>query len=226
MVAVTSELIAWYFRYDGHRLDTLADTARRRALMNDAFATVLDSAEALDLVHEFGPRLERAAQSNEERKYYASTAQPGWPRLREHLEESAFWSKHLFRESYKRAIRLQLFLLFCPSMAVALALGLLAADQAITLAHWVAIFVSFLPVVDQWDRTLAYRKAAWESEILDHRLQRNDLSSAEPLVSAFGDYVATAVAAPTVPLAVYRANRNRLARLWEERKKNHAASTD
>lgn len=104
--ALISECTAWWLSYQASKAHGLAEQARRRNLLMDAFGKTSENLDLTDLLESFDVKLTKAAESLEQPSYFASSRPHGLQRLKDNLQESAFWTKHLFGKSADRALQL------------------------------------------------------------------------------------------------------------------------
>src|SRR3989442_4498343 len=64
-----------------------------------AFGETSEPLDAVDLRSSFGPSVEQRAHALEDPNFYSSTLPPGRNRFVDMFQESAFWSKHLYRRA-------------------------------------------------------------------------------------------------------------------------------
>ncbi len=216
--ALVGEMIAWAMRHRATRTHGAAEDARRLALLTWAFASPAEPLEAIDLRASFDPWIERRAVKLEDPNYYASVLPPGQERFIESLQESAFWSKRLYRLSATIAL-----VAFGASFLIALIVFVaLEPTGARTLLPFLARatvpFITFFISVDLLGYGLGWHQAAQVSERVDRALAHGSTISQPDLLAIHGDYaVATAAAAP-IPTLLYRREHDRLNREWRARR--------
>ncbi len=219
VVALVTEALAWRFRHIASTLHAQGEEARRRALLLDAFERTQEPLDIADIRARFSRGAERRAGKFDDVDYYASNAPPGLLRLRNHLQESAFWSKHLYHAA---AIRSRWYAFGVPvvlAVAIAVAWPFLPSSVGILLARALVVFLSLLFVFDEFGRNLTWGAAAVQAERVDRRLESLKGDELEPVLALFGDFSVATAGAPPIPTNVYQAERARLNELWKQRGK-------
>jgi hypothetical protein len=150
--------------------------------------------------------------------YFAATEPPGVQRAAAMLQESAFWSTHLFRAS---AARMQIWLVGCGIAAlVCLLAGPVLWPGA---AHRVlipvfSVLASSLVFLEWLIRVMQYHAAAIETGEILQRLE--SLRAAgfpkDDFLLILVDYNSAVEAAPMMAPGVFKANHDRLDRIWRE----------
>jgi hypothetical protein len=147
--------------------------------------------------------------------YYESDLEPGFKRLQSLLEESAFWSGHLFA-----CMRDKSWWFFAVSVLVSI-MTLLATPvmresiAELLLAQIFCTVAASLVAGGALHRALSYQQAAEASKLVAARLQ--SVSDDNETLVHLTDYNAIVEATPTIPSKVYQKNRERLNRLWKQR---------
>ena len=222
VLALMSELVAWVIRYKSGRTHADAEQGRRAAMLMWAFGNTQEPPDAVDLRATFGPRIETRAKALEDPNYYASVLPPGEERFADMFQESAFWSKHLYRLSATLAIGVSLLLLLVVVLLFML-LGPTGAHDALSiLAQLMVPIIGFFVSVDLLGQGLAWLEAASVADRIDRALEGNRAPSSQDLLATFSEYsVATACAAP-IPTFLHRREHDRLEREWRRRRTHHA----
>jgi hypothetical protein len=231
VAAALSELAAYTFRRSGSDLQGLSEMARRHGMLADAFGGPVEHVDATDISAQFDVELTEDELASRYGDFYASRKGHGFDRLCDHLQESAFWSKHLYGEAAKRSLTFFL-LFFVAAMVLALLTPLFRADQPLYLPRALILIFAFLSSVDWLGDYLAFSSAKSQAEAVDRRLAHlpqafNALhpKTLAPSLSVFSDYVVARASAPLIPSAVYSKHRDRLNRLWSQRASQGSSST-
>jgi hypothetical protein len=145
--------------------------------------------------------------------------------LCEHLQENAFWGKHLYRAAAKRYSFIVYGFIAGVIVAALVAIPLAPRAGAPTIARIVVVALTLGAVLTQLNDILSWKAAATKIENLDRRLEplgtRSDdelkASGLESLFAIFGQYSITTSTAPPIPRKIYQSSRARLNDLWKER---------
>ena len=201
----------------GDHLHSLAREGMRKAVLLDAFGKTAESIELSYLRQRFGSAIAgRARSMRKDEPYYYSTLPHGVGRLVENLQESAFYSSHLFFSAAKRS----LVLFVVPSAAIlvlSLLLPLVAEPLGFTIARTLVAMMLFFAASESLAEAGAFLRAARSARDTDRRLEGLGDASQEVILAAFADYSAMSSAAPPIPGSVYAAHRERLRKEWEDR---------
>lgn len=173
--------------------------------------------DAIDLRSSFGPSIEKHATSLEGPKYYASTLPPGRERFVDMFQESAFWSKHLYRLSSWLAfvpcavlvIAALCFILLQPTGAT----GILSL-----LAQLMVPILTFFVSADLLGQGTAWLDAARMSDRIDRALGSRPTPSEQDLLATFSAYSVATASAPPIPTFLYRRKHDHLNREWQRRR--------
>lgn len=218
LAALISEAVAWTLRRLGSQRQEQGEKGRRRALLMQAYGDTQEPLDVTDLRHGFSDRAERAAPDHEDLSYWSTTAPVGPKRLVGQLQESAFYSKHLYCAAAKDATKVSVAL---GVVAVALLFAAVlvgSGEVRLAVARTVVVFLAFLITVDGVTRALAWGGAAQQASDVDRRLERCDPDGSEAVLAIWGDYGVATATAPPIPTPVYRKHKDRLEREWADRR--------
>lgn len=223
LLAVVSELVAWALCVLADQRHSLAEEGRRRALLADGLGAPLDTLALRDLHLRFGGYAQEHAAEHDDKEYYASNQSPGPDRLREAMQEAAFWSSHLYRESAKVAGFVAGFLLIAVLVALLVVVGTGFASASLAVARIGVLFLSFLVFSDIATHMLAWGDAAAKSNDVYLRLQANDLREMPVALAIFGDYSVATATTPPIPSIIYMRRHDRIDAAW--RAGSHSTSS-
>ncbi len=213
--ALGTEAFAWGCRvYGAVGRHALAEKGRRAALLWNAFGKTPGPLDLRDLRAEFSEQAEQTATSFEDDDYYASTQAQGPDRLRDLIQESAFWSHQLYRTAAMTMGALAAVLLILVLVAFAIVMGAQSADYALTVARIGVVFLSFLVFSDVLTDAWAWSVAATKSKEVSRRLDGETLNDPPNALAVFGDYSIATATAPPIPSFVYRRHHDRIERAW------------
>jgi hypothetical protein len=201
-------------RFNGYRRHSLAEEGRRRALLADGLGTSIDELALRDLRLRFSEKAEQAASTFEDADYYASEAPPGPARLRATMQESAFWSRHLYGAASKAAGVIAGILLVLVVIALFVVIGTNSASASVAVARIGALFLSFLVFSDIATQALAWFDAAAKSNDVYLRLQAVDLTDEATAMAVFGDYSVATATTPPIPTFLYKRRHDHFEEAW------------
>lgn len=229
LVALVSQSSSWATRYRARLLQSVGDEARSRGLLLDALDTSTEPVDMAILLNRFSSKARLEAAGSENPDYFASDSQPGLRRLRENLQENAFWAKcqydSVVTDYYKQFAAFAVVAL----LAVLVAIPLAPRDQAANLARILVAALTFGAGFTQLNEIQLWKAAARRLEAVDRRLESlvpfSDIalsqSRLESVLAVFADYCVATTAAPPVPTKIYLRDRIRLNAVWDDRRKRY-----
>jgi hypothetical protein len=209
-----SEVVAWTYRIRADRRHSLAEEGRRRALLADGLGTSTDELALRDLRVKFSKRAEQTAPAHEDTSYYASDATPGPARLRAAMQESAFWSRHLYGAAAKAAGLVSGVLLVLVLVALLIVIGTNSSSATVAVARIGVLFLSFLVFSDFATQALSWFEAAAKSNDVYLRLQAEDLEDVAAALAVFGDYSVATATTPPIPTVLYKQRHDHIEKAW------------
>jgi hypothetical protein len=214
VIALISQGVAWWYRYEGARLQGIAEEARRRALLIGGLGAVHEPLDTVDIRQQFSKGAENRADEYEDPNYYDSTKPIGPERFRDHLQESAFWSKHLYAAAARRSFIVSALLVIAVLLTALVVLPFISGNAQLLVARTLVVALGFITAYDIFGRAMAWRAAA-QADAVVRRLEKLDVASAEPALAVFSDYSVATATAPPIPTALYKKHQNRLTRPQE-----------
>jgi PAS domain-containing protein len=218
------QVAAWRRRAHARSLQAVGDEGRMRGLLIDALGSTNEGLDLTNLLQRFSETARDRASRSANPDYFASSLPPSPQRLREHLQENAFWGKILYDMAAKRYRWAVYGLAACSVVVILVAIPLAPRQQALLIARIMVVALTFGAALTQASDIWSWRTASSRIENVDRRLavlsnySDDELKGdrLESLLAVFGDYcVSTGV--PPIPRKVYQDNRRRLNDLWNER---------
>lgn len=219
VVAMITEILAWWFRNKGEHYHRLSRELMRRAMLLNAFGHSDESLDVTDLLNSFGEeKLKQKAEQLDD-KFYQKPYYEG-NRLLDNLQESAFWSKHLFAIAAQRTIWLLVLISFAVIFIVFLIEPLLINQDISLIPKIIVVFLAFV-IADELSTAFAWREAANRCEAVDRRVEKILAEANEPsqeaILAIFSDYAVATAAAPPIPKRIYEEQWNHLDESWNDR---------
>jgi PAS domain-containing protein len=219
------QVSSWDLRLFAGRLQAAGDEARMRGLLIDALGSNHEKLDLVDLRHRISTRARRKATGTVDPDYFACSLAPGLRRLCEHLQENAFWGKHLYKAAARRYSLIVWGFVAIATVVVLVAVPLAPRDGAPVVARIVVVALTLGAVLTQISDILSWRGAATRIESLDRRLESlvgysdDELKSIglESLFAIFGQYSIATSTVPPIPRRIYKSNRDLLNDLWKQR---------
>jgi hypothetical protein len=226
LAVLVSQASSWALRARAQAHQKTGEAIRQEALVIDALGSSREGIDLASLLHEIEPKVQARASEAIDDEYFASNSRPGLIRLLDHLQENAFWNKHLYATSASRVTTISATFAAIVVIATLIALPFAPSGQTLTVLRILVVILSFGAILTQVNEIMAWRSAARSVEILDHRLEKLAGSSEAELRSskisglmiAFADYCVATAITPPVPVKIYKRERSKLNALWAERK--------
>jgi len=228
VAAMITEILAWWFRNKGEHYHRLSRELMRRAMLLNAFGKSDEPLDVTDLLNSFGEeKLKLKAEQLDEKFHYAADyyKPPAHPQSEEktllnNLQESAFWSKHLFGIAAQRTIWLLLLISFGVIFFVFLIEPLLVYQDVSLIPKIIVVFLAFV-IADELSTAFAWREAAHSCDAVDRRVEKVlaevKAPSQEAILAIFSDYAVATAVAPPIPKNIYEAEWDHLEQSWKER---------
>lgn len=225
VAVLTAQLGTWALGSRARRQQATGDQCRMRALLLDALGPTGARVDYGNLLRRISPEVRQQSAAVADPNYYASTAAPGLLRLREHLQENAFWNKSLYDSAADARLRAVVALGIAAGGVVLVAIPLAPRDQALLAARVLVVALSFFATLDQIREIGTWRSASDAIGQVDQRLETLTACSpgelmgpqAHSFLAAYGDYCAISSATPPIPKYLYLKHRDHLNVIWRER---------
>jgi len=214
---IISLLWIW-FSMQAKNSHSIAERARRAVVFSNGLGVRLSGKTYTDLQMLFNVH-EREGAKYEDEKYFKTEKEYGNKKLAEIVEESSFWSKHLFKMSAKRY-----WLYFAVTLTVS-TLGLLllpllnVGSLDILISQVFCLILIWLITGNIFSSAMSFTNAANAADDIEGRLDKmaSNMESDQDVLLIVSDYNALVESSPTIPSDLYEKNQERLNALWEER---------
>jgi len=214
-------------RLQAGRQQALGDEGRMRGLLIDALGSTTEHIDLANLVQQVTPRARGRMAQSLDPDYFASKSPNGIRRLRDHLQENAFWGKCLYDAAAAKYTKFLIIFGIFAAIAAFIAIPFAPRGQSLTFARVLVTALTFGAALTQFNEISAWRSAKNKIEMVDRRLEalaglsEKELQSRriEALFAVFGDYCVATAMSPPIPKEVYLRERNRLNTLWRDRQK-------
>lgn len=217
VAALLTEAAGWFARYRGQAFHAMAEEARRQFMLMDAFGLRTETRQALDLRARVPKAIESRGDALEDPDYFATKRAAGAARLREVLDESAWWSAQLYPIASTRSLLVSGIAVGLPLLVILVLVNLPAGQFVLTLARATVLFLTLLFTVDEIGFALAWRHAGQVSIRTAAQADSLDVNSTPTLIGFFADYSVATASAPPIPNEIYGEHRDRLNQLWSSR---------
>lgn len=218
IVALVATLVRWRLSYLAKQYKAVAERARRVLLLIEGLGYKVSPKEVTDIITSFSIT-ESEGQKWEDPEYFRPDMEAGYRKFGAILQESAFFSKHLFALSAR-----QTWFYFIASFSLSI-IALFALPitpnqtWSLAIAKIVSILLMFLVSIDVLGMALSYSSTAHAVSNIDDRLEvlKAIESPEHDLILIFGDYNAAVEDAPLIPTSIYQRHHDRLNNLWTKR---------
>ncbi len=218
VLGVILQAARWWCQRIAANRHALGSTIKRRAMLIDSLGP---STEQLDirLLRELaGAQAAIRAEAHPvPESYYASAEPPGLLRLRENIQESAFYTHRLYSKAATSTFTKFGITTFCIVVGLLIMIGLASQEITIVVANCILAFVAFLVSADQLGHAMSWYGGAMSVERIERRLDNIASDEPAPYMAAFADYEAATAMAPAVSTKMYEKERIRLDSLWRDR---------
>jgi hypothetical protein len=197
---------------------SIAERARRAVVFSNGLGVKISGKSYTDLKMLFNVH-ESAGEKYEDEMYFKTQKEYGNQKLAEIVEESSFWSKHLFKKSAKRY-----WLYFSATLVISI-LGLLllpllnVGSLDILISQVFSLILIWLITGNIFASAMSFTNAANAADDIEARLDKMALNmeSNQDVLLIVSDYNALVESSPTIPSDLYGKNRERLNSLWKDR---------
>ncbi|UZJ37863.1 hypothetical protein [Prosthecochloris sp. SCSIO W1103] len=219
LINLVLALLWLYFSTQAKKSHNIAERARRALVLFKGLGIALGRKSFADLkmsVKSSEDEWEKYKDAN----YFKAEGQYGYKMLTEMLEESCFWSKHLFK---KCATRYWYYFIAVLALSV---IGLLAvpllnpAGSGLLISQAFCLVLIWLISGNLFADAYNFSSTASLLDSIEERLSSmvDKEEDNQDVLSVFCDYNALVGGAPTIPLGLYEKYRDKLNKLWDEQK--------
>lgn len=226
VVALGAAILSWTLSYFAKKHRSIAERARRFIVLNQGLGYEVSRKELIELLASFSVT-EDDGRVWVDKEYYRSSADTGHAKFAQMLQESAFYSSHLYEASAKRS---RIWLVAASGLAVVTMFTLptiTIQSWSIAVAQIVSVVLIFLISIDLLGRTLDFFEASSRASGVDDRVEHFLTVGAHEndLIMIWGDYNATVQDAPIIPTSIYERNKERLNKLYSKRTNSNSTTS-
>lgn len=139
-------------------------------------------------------------------------------RLASVLQESCFWSYHLYsRCASSRTLRIAIFFIVLFFVGVSYS-AYIPTDELFSAQRIFILMITLVPLWNEIEKILGWYSAANKLKEVDLRIEKLDVSDESELLSIYADYNVVTAQAALIPQSVYDAEKKLLNSLWAQRK--------
>lgn len=215
--ALATELVANLARWTAAGAQARGDDGRRRSTLIKNLGASREGLDLADTRQRFSSYARKHAPRFDDPKYWATEREPGPARLCEALQESLFYSRHLYRTAGSVAAG---FAVVPGALFVVVLFALLlgnTGDVGVAAARVAVVGLSFLLALDIAALAVGWLQAGIACERLDRRLECASFKESDVLLAVWGDYSAVHSLASPIPEWIYKRKRDGLEEDWQSR---------
>lgn len=220
LISLFSTFLKWRFTFLSKSRKSISDRARRLVFLIEGLGYKISSKEITDVIAAFSVS-ENEAKKFEDPEYFETKLPVSYKKLCLILQESSFFSKHLFQLSAEQtwAFVIAAFTLSTATLFVLPSLP--SQNWILAIARVVIVVLMFLTSTDILSRAISFSRAASVASKADDRLEqiKEAKHPEHDIIFIFSDYNAGVEGAPLISEAMYNRNKDRLNKLWSERSK-------
>ncbi len=215
IVALGSETICWFLGLSASNKKSLGQELLRLNILKQSFGSEMPIDTAY-LKMKVSASEYKAASKFENPDYYSTKHENPKQRLLNILQESCFWSQHLYLACRDRSIKISVGVASSILLIIACSISLVELDDNYTAPRLAILFLTFLPLWDGISRAISFNLAASRLTIIDHRME-SSISDEASVLAIFADYNVITSSTPLIPQGIYEKNSSKLNELWSER---------
>lgn len=217
MAVGVSEIIAWGVKFMSNSRKELGQEILRANMIKEAFGNQSRLSISY-LTSRIPTSAWKKAEKHFKEEYYAvNEVDKGQEKLSCVLQESCFWSQHLYSKCAKsgliKAIVFAFLILF-----VAISYSVyMANDEFFSAPRIFILLVVLVPLWEQIEDVIAWFNSANRLKEVDHRLESVDCTNDSDIFALFADYNVVTSKAPLIPQRLYDKEKDVLNQLWDQR---------
>ncbi|ABV86559.1 hypothetical protein [Shewanella pealeana] len=215
LTAIVSEFSAWLLSKTTNNKKSLGQELIRLNIIQKSYGADM----SVDLAYlkskvtidEF-----KKADKFENSNYYATSDSAPEVRLVEIIQESCFWSQHLYQACKQRTIRNSILLAVLIIALIVTGLSVTSTDANYSLPRLALLFLMFFPLWNGIDKAISFGNATSKLTSIDQQLGTSKLAFPN-LLSLFAEYNVVTSNTPLIPQKVFESEQEKLNTLWAER---------
>ena len=158
----------------------------------------------------------KKANDFENSSYYATDDFSPEVRLVDMIQESCFWSQHLYQACKQRAIKNSILIAVVIVILIITGLSVITPDGNYTLPRLAILFLMFFPLWNGIDSSISFGNATSKLTSIDQRLSTSRRGFPE-LLALFTEYNVVTSNTPLIPQKVFEEEQDKLNTLWADR---------
>ncbi|HAS3594603.1 TPA: hypothetical protein I6189_003445 [Vibrio cholerae] len=132
------------------------------------------------------------------------------------IQESCFWSQHLYQACKQRAVKNSILLAVLILALIVTGLSVTSSDANYSVPRLALLFLMFFPLWNGIDKAISFGNATSKLTSIDQQLGASKLAIPN-LLSLFAEYNVVTSNTPLIPQKVFESEQEKLNTLWAER---------
>jgi hypothetical protein len=215
ILALLSEVSCWFISLSSARKKSLGQEILRLNILQQAYGAGMNIDTAY-LKTRVSASEYTKSNKFENTEYYSSNHENPGDRLKNILQESCFWSQHLYSACWDRAVKIGVALSVVILVLIIIGLSTIDIDSNYSYPRFALLLLTFFPLWEQIGKAISFSSAASRLSLIDHRMEAG-IDGEASLLAIFADYNVVTSNTPLIPQNVYEKEQDKLNQLWDER---------
>ena len=222
ILTLVAAIVKWFYSFQSRKHKNVAERARRIILLSTGLGYELSAKEITDLISNFSAN-SKDGEKWEDEGYYDTATATSYEKFIFQLQESIFYSKHMFLFSAKQTWT-WIIVFFFLSIIALFALPTMANQKwVLEIAQVISVVLMFLMSLDLLGRGIEFKEASTVADKIDSRLEGLKTSGVneQDVIILWGEYNSMVQGAPLIPTSIYMRHRETLEKLYSQRATNN-----
>jgi len=215
VIALFSELGSWFVSLSIESKKSLGQELLRLNILRQAFGSDM-TVDIAYLKSKVSKREYSKAEKFENKEYYSTDNPAPEKRLIAIIQESCFWSQHLYKSCQSRAVIFSVIISVLITVLIITGLSLIGPDSNYSIPRLSLLFLTFFPLWSSIEDAISFSSASNKLKSIDQRLCNMGYEQSS-ILSIFAEYNVVTSNTPLIPQKVYEAEKSKLNKLWAER---------
>lgn len=215
LIAILSEFSAWLLSKATNNKKSLGQELIRLNIIQNSFGSDMSIDFAYLKSRVTSDEFTKASKF-ENSNYYATDKSAPEERLVDIIQESCFWSQHLYEACKQRAIRDSILLSVLILALIVIGLSVTSSDANYSIPRLALLFLMFFPLWNGIDDAISFASATSKLTSIDQQLENSRLTIPN-LLALFAEYNVVTSNTPLIPQKVFESEQEKLNTLWCER---------
>jgi len=215
VIALLSEFVSWLLSLSVNNKKSLGQELIRLNILQSAFGSSM-KVDVAYLKSKVSKNEYKKASEFDTEAYYATSDADSEKRLVDIIQESCFWSQHLYYACKKKSIAVSIFLGVVIVVLIVTGLAIIDTDNNYSLPRLSLLFLMFFPLWNSVENAISYGSGSAKLSSIDQQLNKGSYDLPN-ILALFADYNVVTSNTPLIPQSVYESEKEKLSELWAER---------